>query len=162
MLESHYSEMFCESSLITPINQSFIAPILALYTETSCERLPMGIVQQWNLSWTATHTGVFFFLDSQKVLEETDPCINEMFGICFYDEAKLDCADLFDVTHWAMTRCYTLRASQLFHASATTSLRVIVNVMATSCNAINPLGFSCSGQPHESSCKEIFCKRSQL
>ena len=128
MLESHYSEMFCESSLITPINQSFIAPILALYTETSCERLPMGIVQQWNLSWTATHTGVFFFLDSQKVLEETDPCINEMFGICFYDEAKLDCADLFDVTHWAMTRCYTLRASQLSHASATTSLRVIVNV----------------------------------
>ena len=45
-----------------------------------------------------------------------------------YVEAKLDCADLFGVTHWAMTRCYTLRASQLSHASATTSLRDIVNV----------------------------------
>ena len=129
MLESHYSGMFCESSLITPINQSFIAPILALYTETSCERLPMGIVQQWNLSWTATHTGVFFFFFvSQKVLEETDPDINELFGICYYDGAKLDCADLFDVTLWDMTRCYTLRASHLSHASATTSLRDIVNV----------------------------------
>ena len=128
MLESHYSEMFCESSLITPINQSFIAPILALYTETSCERLPMGIVQQWNLSWTVTHTGVFFFF-----------CLPERSGLnrqgyqqnvryLLYVEAKLDCADLFGVTHWAMTRCYTLRASQLSHASATTSLRVIVNV----------------------------------
>ena len=61
-------------------------------------------------------------------MEETDPGISKTFGICFYDGIKVDCKDLFDVTYWAMTRCYTLRASQLTPASATTSLRLIVNV----------------------------------
>ena len=164
MLESHYSEMFCESSLITPINLSFIAPIWpcilkplakdylweSYNSETSHERPP---TQESSSFWTPRK----FWKKQTLVSTKCSVSVSTMRPSWTALTCLTSPTGLWPVaTRWGQASC-PMPAPPPPYVSSSTSTN-----LATSCNAINPLGFSCSSQPHESSCKEIFCKRSQL